>query len=84
MACADHPKHHQGRQPQSGTFKSSSTPAKNLKMSSIFEGVLDALNLSDFNQILNIAPSIMSLIFEGFLEPFQTYQTQPNPNFIDL
>ena len=48
MAFADHPKLHQGYQPQSGTSKSSSTPAKNLQMSSIFEGVLDAFKLIGF------------------------------------
>ena len=48
MACADHPKHHQGCQPQSGTSKSSPTPAKNLQMSSILEGVLDAFKLIQF------------------------------------
>ena len=47
-ACADHSKRHQGDQPQSGTSKSSSTPAKNLQMSSIFEGVLDAFKLIGF------------------------------------
>ncbi len=47
-AYADHPKRHQGHQPQSGTSKSSSTPAKNLQMSSIFEGVLDASKLIRF------------------------------------
>jgi hypothetical protein len=47
-ACAGHPKRHQGHQPQSGTSKSSSTPAKNLQMSSTFEGVLDAFNLNRF------------------------------------
>ena len=36
-ACGDHPKCHQGCQPQSATSKSSSTPAKTLQMSLIFE-----------------------------------------------
>ena len=31
-ACAGHPKRHQGQQPQSGTSKSSSTPAGTLEM----------------------------------------------------
>ena len=44
-ACADHAKRHQGQQPQSGTSKSSSTPARTLEISSIFEGVLDAFKL---------------------------------------
>ena len=48
MACADHPYCHHGCQPQSGTSKSSSTPAKNLQMSSIFQGVLDAFKLIGF------------------------------------
>ena len=43
-ACGDHPKCYQGHQPQSGTSKASSTPARTLEMSSIFEGVLDASN----------------------------------------
>ena len=43
-ACGDNPKRHQGHQRQSGTSKSSSSPTKNLQMSSIFEGVLDAFN----------------------------------------
>jgi hypothetical protein len=47
-AFGDHPKHHHGHQPQSETSKSSSTPAKNLQMSSIFEGVLDAFKLIRF------------------------------------
>merc|ERR1712243_47625 len=47
----------EGHQPQSGTSKSSSTPARILEMSSIFDRVLDASNSSDFNQILNITPS---------------------------
>ena len=50
MACADHPKCHQGHQPQSGTSKSSSTPAKNLQMSSILRGFLiSTAKLSDDN-----------------------------------
>ena len=48
MACADHPKHHQGRQPQSGTSKSSSTPARTLEMSLMFKGVLDDFKLNRF------------------------------------
>ena len=44
----DHPKHHQLHQPQSGTAKSSSTPARPLEMSLIFEGVLDAFKLNRF------------------------------------
>ena len=47
-ACGDHPKCHQGHQHKSGTSNSSSTPAKNLQMSSIFEGVLDAFKLIRF------------------------------------
>ena len=47
-AYEDHPYHHKGYQPQSGTSKSSSTPAKNLQMSSIFEGVLDAFKFMRF------------------------------------
>ena len=57
MVCADHTKHHQGCQPHSGTSKSTSTPARTLKISSIFEGVFDAFKLNRFYQILNIAPS---------------------------
>ena len=48
MACADHSKRHQGHQPQSGTSRSSSTPARALEMSSILEGVLDAFKLNRF------------------------------------
>ena len=49
MACADYPYYHHGCQPQSsGTSKSSSTPAKNLQISSIFQGVLDAFKLIGF------------------------------------
>ena len=44
----DHPKCHQGHQTQSGISKSSSTPAKTLEISSIFEGVLDAFKLIRF------------------------------------
>merc|ERR1719481_717169 len=47
-ACGDHPKRHQGHQSQSGTSKSSSTPSKNLQISSILEGVLDAFKLIGF------------------------------------
>jgi hypothetical protein len=50
MAFADYPKRHQGHQPQSGTSKSSSTQARTLEMSSIFEGVLDAFKLLRFQQ----------------------------------
>ena len=45
MACADHPRCHQGHQPWSGTSKSSWAPASTLQMSAIFEGVLDAFKL---------------------------------------
>ena len=47
-AHADNSKLHQGYQTQSGTSKSSSTPAKTLEMSSIFEGVLDAFEHNTF------------------------------------
>ena len=50
MAYADHAKHHQGQQPQSGKSKSSSTPARILEMSSIFEGFFDAYKLIGFQQ----------------------------------
>ena len=46
--CAYHPKHHQGHQPQSGRSNSSSTPARTLEMSSIFEEVVDAFKLNRF------------------------------------
>ena len=44
----DHPKHHKLHQPQSGTPKSSLTPARTLEMSLIFEGVLDFFKLNRF------------------------------------
>ena len=47
-ACGDHPKRHQEHQPQPVTSKSSSTRAKTLEMSLIFEGVLDAFKLFRF------------------------------------
>ena len=56
-ACGVHLKHHQGHQLQSGTSKSSSAPAKNLQMSSIFEGILDAFKLIRYHPIFNKAPS---------------------------
>ena len=47
-ACADYAKCHQGQQPQSGTSKSSSTPARIPEISLIFEEVLDAFKLIGF------------------------------------
>ena len=47
-AFGDNPKRHQRHLPQSGTSKSSSTPARNLEMSFIFGGVLDAFKLNRF------------------------------------
>ena len=47
-SCSDHPYCHQRHHPHSGTSKSSSTPARTLEMSSIFEGVLVAFKLIRF------------------------------------
>ena len=47
-AFADNPQCHQGHKPRSGTSKSSSTPARTLEMSSIFEVDLDAFKLIRF------------------------------------
>ena len=52
-AWGGHLKRHQGHQPQSGTSKSSSTQAWTLKMTSIFEGVLDAFKLTIFQSNFN-------------------------------
>ena len=52
-ACEDYPKHYQGHQPQSGMSQSSSTPVKNLHLSSIFDRVLDAFKLIGFQPNFN-------------------------------
>ena len=53
----DHPKRHQGHQPQSGTSKSSATPAWLQKCHWSLRKFLMPSNSSDFNQISNIASS---------------------------
>ena len=47
-AYEDHLLYLQEHQPHSGTSISSSTPARTLEMSSIFEGVLDSFKLNRF------------------------------------
>ena len=47
-ACEDHPYCHEGHNSQSGTSKSSSTPARTIIMSLLFEVLLDAFKLYRF------------------------------------
>ena len=86
-ASAYHSKHHQGHQPQSGTSKSSDS-ARNLQMSIIFEGVLDAFKLIGFQ--LNFKHSLLRVCtyhpkYHGEHQPQSgTSQSSSTPAIIGL